>query len=193
MSARGKEFGLAELLVFSYTSEARSGVASILSQRKDSLMSNRRRTILLANVLAFATLFGSVGCHHPAYPQPYGAAPSPYASPWTTPGAAGMAPNTTLPPPPGYQAPTATVPQLPPPQGAGAASVPGASPPTGVQGPNWDSPGTLSQQQQRATVFDPFANNEVGPEIVGGRPRDFQKPMNEATRAHGFRDTRLPF
>jgi hypothetical protein len=83
------------------------------------------------------------------------------------------------------------------PGAAPTTAVPGAAtsatPAGGVQGPNWNNPGTLSQQQQRANVFDPFANNEVAPEIVGGRPRDFQKPMSEATRAHGFRDARIPF
>jgi hypothetical protein len=169
-------------------------------------MASPRQMLLQASVLAIGPLLVAAGCNHPAYPQPYGTSASPFANPWTAPGAAAAAPTTTLPPPVGYQ-PPATAPSLTVPQGA-APAVPGTGMPTtsvpateipgavgagGVQGPNWNSPGTLSQQQQRANVFDPFANNEVGPEIVGGRPRDFQKPMSEATRAHGFRDTRLPF
>ena len=63
-------------------------------------------------------------------------------------------------------------------------------------------PGTMQAQQQRATVYDPFADNDAGPEIVGGRPREFQKPLPEPVRARNFDDpirarsasqTRWPF
>jgi hypothetical protein len=185
-----KDFGLVARAAFGYP-PPQPGWGQAPPQRKDSVMAGRRRTIFLASVLAVGPLLGAAGCNHPAYPQPYGTVPSPYGNPWAAPGAAGMAPTTTLPPPVSHQAPAA-IPQLPPPQGA-ATGVPTTTLPAGVQGPNWNNPGTLTQQQQRATVFDPFANNEVGPEVVGGRPREFQKPMNEAARAHGFRDTRLPF
>ena len=39
------------------------------------------------------------------------------------------------------------------------------------------SPGTVRQQQLQATFHDPYADNDLGPEIVGGRPRDFAKPL----------------
>lgn len=52
---------------------------------------------------------------------------------------------------------------------------------------------SMGQQQLDATQFDPYADNDVGPEIVGARPRDFQRPASEAVRARGFRDTRWPF
>lgn len=65
----------------------------------------------------------------------------------------------------------------------------GCSLPSGrVSGPR-----TVQQQQLEATQFDPYADNEVGPEIVGARPRDFQRPAAEAVRARGFGDTRWPF
>jgi hypothetical protein len=85
--------------------------------------------------------------------------------------------------------PAPAVPGLPPPQGIPVPSPPPAAPTPAVQFPDWNNPGSMSQQQQRANVFDPFANNEVGPEVVGGRPRDFQKPITEATRAKPYRES----
>ena len=49
--------------------------------------------------------------------------------------------------------------------------------------PNWFSPGTAAQQQGQAQQFDPYPENELGPQIVGSRPREFQKPPPETTRA----------
>ncbi len=146
-------------------------------------MAIRQHLESLAAALLMLTLAGTVGCNHHAYPNPY--APPAYGNPWASPGTSAPPPTTALPPPPGQQSPVPaypTTPTLPPAQGTtGISPVPGAA--AGIQGPNWNNPGSLAQQQQRANVFDPFANNEVGPEIVGGRPRDFQKPMTEATRA----------
>jgi len=45
-------------------------------------------------------------------------------------------------------------------------------------------PGTMDQQRLNATVHDPYADNDAGPEIVGGRPREFQKPSAEPVRNH---------
>ena len=70
------------------------------------------------------------------------------------------------------------------------AGTPGAAP---ANLPSWNNPGTMAQQQQRATVFDPYADNNAGPEIVGGRPREYQKPLADPIRPQGFRDTRWPF
>lgn len=50
-------------------------------------------------------------------------------------------------------------------------------------------PGPLRQQQIRASVFDLYGDNDAGPEIVGGRPRDFQKPAPEAVRNSWFQDS----
>jgi len=88
--------------------------------------------------------------------------------------------------------------------------------------PNWGlPPGTMAAQQYRALEYDPYGDNDAGPEIVGGRPREFQRPLPEPeraqfdpygkrngqaasagqfqtpfpdpVRARGFRDTRWPF
>lgn len=110
-------------------------------------------------------------------PSGYGAAPAanpyapaPYAAPPTTP-APGALPS---------------VPALPPPAGATGA-------PTAMQMPDWSNPGTMAQQQARATYHDPYADTTAAPEIVGGRPREFAKPAAEPVRSRGFRNTRFPF
>ena len=54
-------------------------------------------------------------------------------------------------------------------------------------------PRPVRQQQLEATLFDPYADADAGPEVVGARPREFQRPASEAVRARGFGDTRWPF
>jgi len=44
-------------------------------------------------------------------------------------------------------------------------------------------PGTAEQQQQRATRFDPYAENDIAPAIAGARPREYDKPLAEPARA----------
>ncbi|UUO08180.1 membrane or secreted protein [Blastopirellula sp. J2-11] len=46
-------------------------------------------------------------------------------------------------------------------------------------------PGTMQQQQQRAMAYDPYTNNDLGPEVLGGRPRDFDRPVAEAVQNDG--------
>ena len=46
-------------------------------------------------------------------------------------------------------------------------------------------PGTAQQQQARAVKFDPYPEQELGPAVVGGRPRDYQNPPPETVRAQG--------
>ncbi len=48
------------------------------------------------------------------------------------------------------------------------------------------SRGSVQQQQLSATVHDPYADNDAGPEIVGGRPPGFQKPLAEPVRSRPF-------
>ena len=43
--------------------------------------------------------------------------------------------------------------------------------------------GTVYHQRLDAAVFDPFVDNQAGPEVVGGRPRTFQQPWSEAQRS----------
>lgn len=42
--------------------------------------------------------------------------------------------------------------------------------------------GSVQQQRHNAAMFDPFTDVESGPEVVGGRPRDFQDPLPESER-----------
>lgn len=51
-------------------------------------------------------------------------------------------------------------------------------------------PGTLQQQRLNATVHDPYADTDAGPEVVGSRPRDFQKPLAEPVRSRPFPERR---
>lgn len=45
---------------------------------------------------------------------------------------------------------------------------------------NLQPPGTVWQQRNRAVQFDPYPIDHMGPAIVGGRPREFGKPLPEA-------------
>ncbi|MFI4875261.1 MAG: hypothetical protein ACIALR_07985 [Blastopirellula sp. JB062] len=47
------------------------------------------------------------------------------------------------------------------------------------------NPGTMQQQQQRAMAYDPYADNDAGPEVLGGRPRDYDRPPAEAVKNDG--------
>jgi hypothetical protein len=42
--------------------------------------------------------------------------------------------------------------------------------------------GTTERQKSRAVVHDPYPLNDIGPEVVGGRPRDYANPQAEAAR-----------
>ena len=49
--------------------------------------------------------------------------------------------------------------------------------------PTLQHPGPAPFQRNNAQHFDPYPPNDVAPEIVGGRPREFQKPPNEVIRS----------
>lgn len=53
-------------------------------------------------------------------------------------------------------------------------------------GPCWLHPGPAQTQQNRALRYDPYPENETGPAMVGARPREYQKPPPEASRARWF-------
>lgn len=55
-----------------------------------------------------------------------------------------------------------------------------------VRKPNLFDPGNAATQQYNAIFHDPYPINDVGPEIVGGRPRGYQQPVPEITRARGI-------
>lgn len=59
---------------------------------------------------------------------------------------------------------------------SGCASRPG-------WGQAWGQ-GTSDRQKARAVVHDPYTLNDIGPEVVGGRPREFMNPQSEAKRQH---------
>ncbi|MFV1965456.1 MAG: membrane or secreted protein [Pirellulaceae bacterium] len=42
--------------------------------------------------------------------------------------------------------------------------------------------GPVEQQRRNASLHDPYSDNDIGPEVVGGRPREFQKPRPEPVR-----------
>jgi hypothetical protein len=49
----------------------------------------------------------------------------------------------------------------------------------------WGFPGgagTVDRQKARASVHDPFPLNDIGPDVMGGRPREFAEPRSEASR-----------
>lgn len=53
---------------------------------------------------------------------------------------------------------------------------------------NWFQPGPAPVQQSRAVRFDPYPEKEVGPEVVGGRPREYQAPPSEPVRSQQWQN-----
>lgn len=53
----------------------------------------------------------------------------------------------------------------------------------GLERPRLLAPGPAAYQQRRAERFDPYADNEAGPAVVGARPREYDKPFAEPSRA----------
>jgi hypothetical protein len=43
-------------------------------------------------------------------------------------------------------------------------------------------PGTVEAQRSEAALHDPYPDPDAGPPVVGGRPREFQKPQAEPAR-----------
>ena len=55
---------------------------------------------------------------------------------------------------------------------------------------NWFGPqGPMQTQQYEAVMHDPYTDEDAGPEVVGGRPRDFQKPLPEPVRNNWLQDS----
>lgn len=59
-----------------------------------------------------------------------------------------------------------------------------------VRWPNLYHPGPAAYQRAEAVVHDPYPLNDVGPEIVGGRPRGYQVPLSEVERSRIFSQRR---
>lgn len=53
--------------------------------------------------------------------------------------------------------------------------------------PNLFHPGSTGPQRYDAVFHDPYPLDDVGPEVVGGRPREYQRPVPEVTRGRLFR------
>ena len=53
--------------------------------------------------------------------------------------------------------------------------------------PNFGPPGTIGMQRSRAVLHDPFPSDELGPVIVGARPKGFERPQSEATNLQDVR------
>jgi hypothetical protein len=88
----------------------------------------------------------------------------------------------------------------PPPPAPPAGVQPGTAPPPtagapfpNLTRPNWGSPGTIAQQRDLATRFDPYGDNDAGPMIEGGRPREFARPQAQPARSSSYRNRFNPF
>ena len=53
--------------------------------------------------------------------------------------------------------------------------------------------GTFRQQRFEAVAHDPYPQDELGPDVVGGRPRDYQKPVAEPVRDKMYAEKRYWF
>jgi hypothetical protein len=52
-----------------------------------------------------------------------------------------------------------------------------------IRFPNFTNPGPAAVQRAEAIYHDPYPLNDIGPEVVGGRPLGFQQPLSEVERA----------
>ncbi len=60
---------------------------------------------------------------------------------------------------------------------------------SGVRRPNWFNPGPAGYQQYQATNgADPYPLPDLGPPVVGARPRGFIQPVPEVERSRQYRD-----
>lgn len=55
--------------------------------------------------------------------------------------------------------------------------------------PTWFHPGTVQQQRIRATVHDPYPDQDKGPPFVDGRPRDYKNALPEPVRNRIYADS----
>jgi hypothetical protein len=54
---------------------------------------------------------------------------------------------------------------------------------------SWSNPGTVQQQRLRATIFDPWPDSQLGPEVLGGRPRDYSEPLPQPVKNRLYVDS----
>ena len=53
------------------------------------------------------------------------------------------------------------------------------------------TPGLEAKQQARAQGFEPYPDNDVGPPVVGGRPREYQDPRSSFTVLRDMDEDRI--
>ena len=54
---------------------------------------------------------------------------------------------------------------------------------TGCHMPSpWGPPGDMNTQRARSMQHDPYPSNELGPPLLGIRPRGFDQPRSEVTQ-----------
>lgn len=56
--------------------------------------------------------------------------------------------------------------------------------------PSIFNPGSTEIQRANASLHDPYTDEDIGPNVVGGRPRDFQKPRAEPVRDQPYSNVR---
>src|SRR4051794_24002861 len=64
-----------------------------------------------------------------------------------------------------------------------ATSLSGCAPEMAGLRQSFAHPGPVAYQRSQAIHHDPYVLNDVGPEVVGGRPREYMIPVNEVARA----------
>ena len=57
-----------------------------------------------------------------------------------------------------------------------------------TQTPRLFHPGNMQSQVNSALAHDPYYDNDAGPEVVGGRPREYARPWAEPVRNHWLWD-----
>lgn len=55
--------------------------------------------------------------------------------------------------------------------------------------PRLFQPGPLDYQRNNASLHDPYPDPDAGPQVDGGRPREFQKPLAEPARNRWLTDS----
>ncbi len=55
--------------------------------------------------------------------------------------------------------------------------------------PDFSQPaGDIQHQRFKAVAHDPYYDNDAGPEVVGGRPREYSKQLAEPVRSRWLSD-----
>ena len=67
----------------------------------------------------------------------------------------------------------------------------GCTGPNALGLPNLAHPGTEAKQQARAQGWEPYPENDVGPPVVGGRPREYQDPPSSFTVLRDMDEDRM--